>query len=431
MNLASIVWVILFISVLIIIHEFGHLLVAKIARIPVEVFSVGFGPVLLKKRIGETEYRLSLIPLGGFIKMVGEEELAGPPSADATPSPGSGFMDKPFRVRALVIAAGPVSNLLLGFLILVVTYAAFGMKYVSPVVEPAPSSQAVLAGFLPGDTVLFAAGETIANFDQLDAVLSRNSGREIVITVSHNGRRQLTYTPPAESSELSPVLLPVIDRVRAGSPAARLGLRPGDLITAIDGKPITRWEEFVAGITSRPGERVALTWRRGTEEFTDSIVPATEQDQLSEQRIGQIGVWVRLPKRNLSAPAVIWEAVKRTGYVAAQTFVIIGKVITRQISTKAIGGPIMVAKIAYEGANWGAEYFLALWALLSINLFVVNMLPVPVLDGGRILLDAVGAIRRRRLSVKEMTWAANIGWAMIGLLVLFTLFNDLLRLIRR
>jgi regulator of sigma E protease len=432
-SITSIIWVVVFISVLIIIHEFGHLIVAKLSRIAVEVFSVGFGPILLKKKIGETEYRLSLIPLGGFIKMVGEEEHAGPApeipaAAGAT---GVGFMDKPFGIRAAVIAAGPVFNLVLGFLMLFVMYLAFGVKYVKPVVAPLSGSNATAAGFVAGDTVLFVGGETIPSFDQLDAVLARSAGTPTTVIVQHNGRRELSYAPPKDSADLNPVLPAVIDRVRGGSPAARLGLKPGDVITAVAGKPVTGWEDFVSGITAKPGERVAISWTRGGQAFTDSITPASERDQLSDQRVGQVGVWVQLPKRNLSVPVAAWEAAKRTGYVVVQTFVIIWKVITRQISTKAIGGPIMVAKIAYEGANWGAEYFIALWALLSINLFVVNMLPVPVLDGGRILLDAIGTIRRRKLSLKEMTWAANIGWAMIGLLVLFTIFNDILRLIRR
>jgi regulator of sigma E protease len=365
--------------------------------------------------------------------MVGEEEHAGPAPAvpAAAGATGVGFMDKPFGIRAAVIAAGPIFNLVLGFLMLFVMYLAFGVKYVKPVVSPLSGSNATAAGFVAGDTVLFAGGETIPSFDQLDAVLARSAGAPTTVIVQHNGRRELSYAPPKDSTDLDPVLPAVIDRVRAGSPAARLGLKPGDVITAVAGKPVTGWEDFVSGITAKPGERVAISWTRGGQAFTDSITPASERDQLSDQRVGQVGVWVQLPKRNLSVPVAAWEAAKRTGYVVVQTFVIIWKVITRQISTKAIGGPIMVAKIAYEGANWGAEYFIALWALLSINLFVVNMLPVPVLDGGRILLDAIGAIRRRKLSLKEMTWAANIGWAMIGLLVLFTIFNDILRLIRR
>jgi regulator of sigma E protease len=433
MNIASVIWVVLFISVLIVIHEFGHLILAKLARIPVEVFSLGFGPVLLKRRVGGTEYRLSLVPLGGFIKMVGEEEPAGPaPDASVEPGPGIGFMSKPFGVRAAVIAAGPVSNLVLGFVMLLVMYLLFGVKYVNPVVEPQPGSAAAAAGFQTGDVVLFAAGETIPTFDQLDAVLLSHRGREVPVTVQRSGMRQeLTYSVPKESADLNPVLLPVVDRVREGSPAAKVGLEPGDVITSVAGVPVNRWEDFVTNVTGKPGVKIPIAWRRGSREFSDSITPASERDQMSDQRVGQIGVWVRLPKRSLALPTAAWEATKRTGYVVVQTFVIIWKVISRQISTKAIGGPIMVAKIAYEGANWGAEYFIALWALLSINLFVVNLLPVPVLDGGRILLDAIGAVRRRPLSLRETNWAGYVGWAMIGLLVLFTIFNDVLRLIRR
>lgn len=433
MSIISIIWVVVFISVLVIIHEFGHLIVAKMSHIAVEVFSVGFGPILLKKKIGETEYRLSLVPLGGFIKMVGEEERAGPAPTEANPAlAGNGFMDKPFGTRAAVIAAGPIFNLVLGFAMLLVMYLAFGVKYVNPVVEPTANSAAAAAGFQSGDVVLFAAGETIPNFDKLDAVVFKNVGKQIPVTVLRSGARiELVYDVPKESLDLNPVLLPVADRVRGGSPAARVGIKPGDLITSVAGVPVRRWEDFVENVTGKPGVKIPITWKRGEQTFSDSITPASERDQLSDQRVGQIGVWVRLPKKSLSVPVAALEAAKRTGYVVVQTFVIIWKVITRQISSKAIGGPIMVAKIAYEGANWGAEYFIALWALLSINLFVVNMLPVPVLDGGRILLDAIGAIRRRPLTIKETNWAGYIGWAMIGLLVLFTIFNDVLRLIRK
>jgi len=133
---SSIVLVVLFIGILIIFHEFGHLIAAKLSRIPVEVFSVGFGPVILKKKLGETEYRLSAIPLGGFIKMVGEEEKAGPAPAQPAPAPTGGYMDKPLGVKVAVIASGPVSNLVLGFLILLVLYAAFGLPCTAPVISP-------------------------------------------------------------------------------------------------------------------------------------------------------------------------------------------------------------------------------------------------------------------------------------------------------
>ncbi len=434
MMFSSIVWVVVFIGVLITFHEFGHLIAAKLSRIPVEVFSVGFGPVLLKKKLGETEYRLSLIPLGGFIKMFGEEEKAGPGTEQPVPVPDgmAGYQDKPLGVKVAVIAAGPVSNLALGFLMLGVMYLAFGIKYVAPLVEPVADSAPALAGVKTGDLLVSAAGETIPSFEQFDLVAERNVGREIELVFDRNGKRYtVKYIVPTESADLRPVLPPVVDKVRRGSPADKLGLRPGDLIVSVNDKPVRRWDEFVAEVVSNAGTKIPISWQRNGTLFSDSITPASERDQLSEQRIGQVGVWVRLPKKSLSLAAALREAAKRSGYVVAQTFVIIYKVVTRQISSKAIGGPIMVAKIAYEGANWGAEYFLALWALLSINLFVVNMLPVPVLDGGRILLDCIAGVRRRRLSEKELSWAANIGWILIGALVLLTVFNDVLRIVRK
>ncbi len=434
MIFSSILWVVLFIGVLITFHEFGHLIAAKLGRIPVEVFSVGFGPVLLRKKLGETEYRLSAIPLGGFIKMVGEEERAGPEAAQPVPMPEgmSGYADKPLGVKVAVIAAGPVCNLVLGFLMLVVMYLAFGVKYVAPVVEPLENSAPALAGVKAGDLLVAAAGETIPSFEHFDLIAERNTGREIELALRRGMERYtVRYTVPKESADLKPVLLPIVDKVRRRSPADRLGLAPGDVIISVNDKPVRRWEDFVAEVGTKGGVRIPITWERDGRLFSDSITPAAERDQMSEQRIGQVGVWVRLPKKSLSAPVAFWEAAKRSGYVVVQTFVIIYKVVTRQVSSKAIGGPIMVAKIAYEGANWGAEYFLALWALLSINLFVVNMLPVPVLDGGRILLDCIAAIRRRRLTDRELSWAANIGWILIGALVLLTVFNDVLRIVRK
>lgn len=428
---SSIVLVVVFISALITIHEFGHLVAAKLGGIAVEVFSVGFGPVLLRKRLGGTEYRLSLIPLGGFIKMAGEEGQPGTPPAPGQPGSGS-YMDKPLGVRVAVIAAGPVSNLILGFLLMLTMYLAFGVKYLSPELETGPGSAAELAGLRTGDLILSAAGDTVTSFEAFEALTERYLGRPIPVAVRRNGERLVfDYTPPVDSPDVSPLLAPVVDRVRSGGPAARLGLRPGDRLLSVAGRTVTRWDDFVSTVMEHGGERIAISWQRQGTVYSDSVVPAVEKDQMSDERFGQIGVWVRLPKRGLPLHVAAWEAVRRTGFVAGQTFSILAKVVTGRISTRAIGGPIMVAKVAYEGASWGPEYFLALWALLSVNLFVVNMLPVPVMDGGRILLDLFGAVRRRRLSDKELTWAANVGWVMIGVLIVFTIFNDVLRLVRR
>lgn len=526
--LTSIFLAVLFISVLITIHEFGHLIVAKLAKIPVEVFSVGFGPAIIRRKIGETEYRLSAVPLGGYIKMVGEEERAAGPAPAGVPT-AIGFNDKPLGVKAAVIAAGPVSNLVLGFLFLLTMYLGFGVKYFAPVLDPQPGSPAAAAGLETADLVLFAAGETIPDFDAFEKAVERNAGQAIPLVVRRGAEHlELVYPIPADTWFSVAALSPVVGDVRSGSPAARLGLKPGDTIVALAGEPIENWQQFTAiarrsagrtigiawrrngriredsiapvaeadpatgekvgklgvwvesprryieplippvvgqvrrggpahrvglrpgdaiisvagtgvrtwdeftrAVNTRGGEKLEITWRRSGRLFTDSLVPALEADQLSGQRVGEIGVWSSLPRKYLSLPSAAWQALTRTGYVVVQTFVIIYNVVTRKLPGRAIGGPIMVAKIAYEGASWGPEYFIALWALLSINLFVVNMLPIPVMDGGRILLFGIEGIRRRKLTERELAWAANIGWVLIGALIVFTLFNDLTRLIRK
>ena len=525
--LSSIFWVILFIGILIIFHEFGHLVAAKLSHIPVEVFSVGFGPVILKKKIGETEYRLSVIPLGGFIKMVGEEEKAGPKPATPTPAPTGGYMDKPLGVKVAVIAAGPVSNLVLGFLILLVIFAGFGQQYSAPVVSVSEQSAAFAAGLRPGDTVVAVNGETIPSFDIFDATIERDAGREATISVRRGGQRLDIPMPvpvgyidslvpavvgevlpgaPASAAaitrgdtivavagipvtswphftelvrrqtsgpyELSwrrgggvyadtlrdsittdietgakinlagirvstdwyitPHIAAVVGNVRKNGPASRIGLRPGDSIVEFAGMPIGEWADFADAVYARGGETVPIVWHRAGQPMREVVTVANEEERLLGQRGGGIGISARVPRRRLSLPRAIAEAAAKTGTVTAQTYVVLYKAITvKHFARKALGGPIMVARIAYEGASWGWDYFLLLFAILSINLFVVNLLPVPVLDGGRIVLDCIAGIRGRNLTEKELNWAAGIGWAMVGALVLFTIFNDILKLIRK
>ncbi len=524
---SSIIWVILFIGILIVFHEFGHLVAAKLSHIPVEVFSVGFGPVILKKKIGETEYRLSAVPLGGFIKMVGEEEIAGPAPKQPIPAPTGGYMDKPLGIKVAVIAAGPVSNFVLGFLILLVLFVVFGQPYTAPVVSLNEKSAAFAAGLRPGDVVVAVNGETIPSFDDLDAKLQENAGREVRASVLRDGRRldipltvPLAYIdsliPPVVGSvmpgapasataiqsgdtiiavagrpvatwthftelvrrqttgdyELSwrraglvstgtlrdslttdaetgrqinmagiqvntdwyiaPLVAPVVGNVRKGGPASRLGLRPGDSIVEFAGLPIREWTDFSDAVSTRAGESVPIVWRRRSETMRGVVPVAKGGDQLMGRQGGGIDISALMPHRRLSFPQAVGEAASKVSTVTVQTFVVLYKAVTiRNFAKKALGGPIMVARIAYEGASWGWDYFLLLFAILSINLFVVNLLPVPVLDGGRIVLDCIAGIRRRNLTEKELSWAAGVGWVMIGALVVFTIFNDIMRLIRK
>jgi len=524
---SSIVLVVLFIGILIIFHEFGHLVAAKLSHIPVEVFSVGFGPVILKKKIGETEYRLSAIPLGGFIKMVGEEEKAGPKPENAVPAPSGGYMDKPLGVKVAVIAAGPVSNLVLGFLILLVLFAGFGQQYTAPVISLDKNSAAFVAGLRPGDTVVAVNGETIPSFDAFDTRIAKDAGRQVTVSVRRGGTRldvpmsvptgyvdslipevvgavipgtpaatttiapgdtivavagttvrswshftelvrkqtsgpyelswrhdgvvhtdtlrDSTTTDPETGAKvnlagiqvstdwyMTPHIAAVVGNVRKDGPASRIGLRPGDSIIEFAALPIREWADFADAVYSRGGETVPIVWQRAGQTMRKTVNVASDEERLLGQRGGGIGITARVPHRKLSLPQAVGEAAVRAGAVTVQTYVVLYKSITvKHFARRALGGPIMVARIAYEGASWGWDYFLLLFAILSINLFVVNLLPVPVLDGGRIVLDCIAGIRRRNLTERELNWAAGVGWAMIGALVLFTIFNDILKLIRR
>jgi len=533
---SSIFLVVLFIGILVVFHEFGHLVAAKLSHIPVEVFSVGFGPVILKKKIGETEYRLSAIPLGGFIKMVGEEEKAGPKPAPsdggrlgqhAVPSPTGGYMDKPLGVKVAVIAAGPVSNLVLAFLILLVLFAGFGQQYTAPAVSLSEKSAAFVAGLRPGDTVVAVNGETIPSFDTFEAQLQKNAGRPVTISLRRAGgrldialsvpvgytdslipavvgdvfpgtpasttaigpgdtitavagvpvtswprftelvRKQVegdyelswrrggvvytdtlrdSITTDAETGArinlagiqvstdwyISPQIAAVVGSVRKGGPASRLNLRPGDSIVEFAGLPIREWADFADAVYPRGDESVPIVWRRAGQAMQGVVAVAQDDERLMGQSGGGIGITARVPHRKLSLPQAIGEAASKVATVTVQTYVVLYKAVTiKNFAKKALGGPIMVARIAYEGASWGWDYFLLLFAILSINLFVVNLLPVPVLDGGRIVLDLIAGIRRRKLTDRELNWAAGIGWAMIGALVAFTIFNDILKLLHK
>jgi regulator of sigma E protease len=416
----NIVSVVIVIAVLIIIHEFGHLIVAKSSGVPVETFSVGFGPALIKKKIRGTVYQLSIIPLGGYIKMLGEEtEVEG------------GFLTQPTWKKVAVVIAGPISNFILAFILTLILFLNFGIRYVEPRVNVLPNSWEEKSGLKKGDLILGIDNDSITTFTEFEDILTQSLGDSIDIKVLRN---TAVYTIPflvqSDSITLIPFVRPIIGRVKRGGPASRAGLKPTDEIRLVAEHQVSDWEDFVQAIRISAGKKVFIQWQRKNSIFQDSVVPELVTDELSGEKIGQIGIWVALPKKSLSLFSSLAEAGKRCIDVVTQTFVVIYKVITGKISRKAIGGPIMVAKITYEGASWGAEYFLALWALLSINLCVVNLFPIPVLDGGRVLIFIIEAIKRKRLTKKQLEIALNIGWALILLLIFFTLFNDILRFIR-
>jgi len=407
--------VIIVIGILITIHEIGHLVTAKIYRIPVEKFSIGFGPVLLKKQIKETTYALSLIPLGGYIKLKGEES-----------EEEDGFLAQPIKKKLMVVFMGPLANLILGFFLLFLLYFLFGIKYSPPIIN----YETQTGPFQKGDILLFINKDTINSFEKAVEILNKNLNKNTFFIVKRKNKTVNFYWIVNDSvKNLYPLILPILERVKKGSPAEKAGLKPYDTIIAVNDTFISSWEELIEKIRNSGGRKIKITYKRKGV-FHTELTPQLVTADTASKKVPQIGVWVYLPRIKVNFFNGIYQAIMRTGYISIQTFVILHKLITGKVSRKALGGPIMVAQLTYESLRWGWEYFLALFGLLAINLFIVNILPIPVLDGGRGLIFVIEHFMKRRLTKKELDTAITIGWVIIMLLIIFTFYNDLSRIFK-
>ncbi|MEO0084919.1 MAG: RIP metalloprotease RseP, partial [candidate division WOR-3 bacterium] len=274
--------------------------------------------------------------------------------------------------------------------------------------------------------------DTIKNWSDLENKFRLYANQAVTIVVQNNNElRTVNYTFHTDSFPFSPFIPPIIDRVKANGPADKIGLKRGDKIIEVAGIPINEWHSFVDIVRNAGGQKIAIKWQRQNQIFTDSIVPELVADEITSKKYGAIGIWVKLPEKPMPIFKAIGTATVRSLYVAEQTFVILYKIIVGQLPKSAIGGPVMVAKYTYEGAQWGIKYLLGLWALLSINLCVINIIPIPILDGGRILLYIIERIKGKKLSKKQWEIAFWIGYGLIGIILIFALTNDITRIIRR
>lgn len=407
--------VIIVIGILITIHEVGHLTIAKIYNMPVERFSIGFGPPIIKKQIKETTYTLSLIPLGGYIKLKGEES-----------EEENGFLLQPIKKKLMVIFMGPLANLILGFFLFFLLYFLFGIKYSLPIL----TYEKKIGLFQKGDILVFINNDTINSFEKAFEILEKNLNKKASFVVERNGKKiNFDWVVNNSFRNLQPLILPILERIKKRSPAEKAGLKPKDTIIAVNDTFIYSWQELIEKIRNSGEKEIKITYKRKGI-FHTYLTPQLITVDTASQKVGQIGVWVYLPRIRINFFNAFYQAFIRTGYVIIQTFVILYKLIIGEVSRKILGGPIMVAQLTYESLRWGWEYFLALFGLLAINLFVVNMFPIPVLDGGRALIFVIEHFIKRRLTKKELDIAITIGWVIIMFLILFTFYTDLSRIFK-
>jgi len=438
-------------GVLIFVHELGHFGAAKMVGIEVQRFSIGLGPKIVGFRSGETEYVLSAIPLGGYVKMGGMDDEVmeriegGADEGPRQPSPRD-FDQKPIWARTLVIVAGVVMNMIFAFVAYTFVADRWGIPdyattRVGTVDETTlPAGAEALTSIAPGSRIASIGGERVNDWNAvMEALLDAPAGP---ITIGlEDPERSIDVTLPSDGSDrqaLAGSVLPWIESgvgaVLPGDPAEEGGLEAGDHITSIAGTPVETWWDLVREIESRPGQRVDVGLERDGRDLVRAVTVGSERERRGDStvEVGKIGI------QQPASPTVFVDAslgdAIRQGY--RETFVYTGMtlaflrdLVTGHASPRSVGSIVAIGQQSGQAAQAGADVFLRFMALLSINLAVLNLLPIPVLDGGHLVFLGIEAVRGgRALTVEQKLKWSNVGFIFLMGIMLWALSNDFLRL---
>jgi regulator of sigma E protease len=413
-------------GVLIYAHEAGHFVMAKLFGVRVLVFSFGFGKRLFGFQKGDTDYRVSLVPLGGYVRMAGDN-----PEDNQTGDPGE-FLSKPKWQRFLILLAGPAVNLIIA----VVFVAALSMvgteqAVIRPVLgEILPNKPAARAGLQVGDRIVAINGEPIREFIDLRLAIEMNARTPLRVDYIRNGQKRTTIlTPDREQTEFGPVgrvgilpfFEPIIGRVTPNSPAARAGLRTGDRIVAVNGQPVTQMTQFDSVVTSSKGKPITLQIARGTTQF-QAVLPATKFDPQDPYR----GFLPPTEIRKLSLIPALQDSLQQNGKMLRYALVTIGRLFRAEGSVKELSGPISIARISGEMLRRGWMEITALMAMISLQLGIMNLLPIPVLDGGHIMILLIEGAVRKDLSLRVKERIQQVGFAVLAALMIVVIYNDVI-----
>jgi len=439
------------IVLLVVFHEFGHYWVARRCGVKVLRFSVGFGRVIFSKRFagGDTEWVISAIPLGGYVKMVDEREDEVSP--EDLPY---AFNRKPVMQRIAIVAAGPLAN----FLLAIVLYWGLFMHGV-PGLKPKlgevpPDTPASVAMIQPGETILSINGETIPTWQELHWKLLDHSLRHDEVRIDGLQADGQKITHILDMSGMSardldaeflnklglhlyqPVIPPIIGTVVAGSVAEQAGLLTGDRILRVDGIEMKRWMQVVDVIRAHSGQSIRLDIQRGGTNLTISVIPQPVED--GGKKIGKIGAGPKVDEAafkdmytevSYGSFEAIRLSLRKTWETSEISLKMMGKMVIGEVSVKNLSGPITIADYAGQSAKVGMVAYLSFLALISISLGVLNLLPVPLLDGGHLLYYAAEIIKGGPLP--DLAWeiGQKIGIALLGTLMVFAIYNDISRLV--
>lgn len=440
----TLIGIILVLGVIILVHEWGHFIVARFFGVRVDVFSIGFGPRLFGIKRGATDWRVSALPLGGYVRMAGQELT----DIDAGDKPPTGapdeLMSKKRWQRALISFAGPAVNLIFPLVLLGIYYVAVGVptdKALSrPLVInglPAAQQSNTTAGLRVGDTVLSMNGVKNPTWEQALSISSQAAaGTVLKLLVSNNGvTREVDVpangNPYARTFGYSPIP-PMIGEVALGTPADRAGLRAGDAVLAVDGQKIQYWDQFVDLVRNSGGRTLQLDVDRKGAQVALAVTPQKGVTDGAENYY-QIGIqrefaltYERVgPLQSLRASGL------QTASLVAQTVDVVGKLLRGRVSVKQLQSVVGISRTAGQAVAQGSYAVIGFMALISVNLGILNLLPIPILDGGQILLLAAEGIRRRDFSLAFKERCIQVGLVFLLALIVYVTYNDVARMLVR
>lgn len=448
--LSTVAAFIVVIGVLVIIHELGHYWVARWCGVKVLRFSVGLGKVIWSRRVGpdQTEWAISMLPLGGYVKMLDarESDVGELNDADAARE----FTRQPVLKRMAIVAAGPLANFLLAIALFAALYS-YGVPEPVSQVRVTAGSMADTAGMRTGDTVTAVNGETVVAWSEmrwklLQSAIAGQPARIDLARVDTRGDRvNSEITLPLaqiDSDELDSQLLDrlgldiarppaVLGQIMPNGPAERAGLQTGDLVLQIDGEPVADGVAFVERLQSAAGKTLRIDGMRGGQPFAVTVTPQAER--VGERVVGRIRAQVDMSAATTIVRAGPLEAVARatrkTWDTSVMTVTMLGKMLIGEASLKNITGPITIADYAGQTARIGLISFLSFMAFISISLGVMNLLPIPVLDGGHLLYYSLELFSGRPVSERVGAIAQRAGIGLLVVLMAVAMFNDIARLI--
>ena len=433
----NILWLLVLIGVMIMIHELGHFWAARFFDVKVEAFSFGFGPRLFGFRRGETDYRFSLILFGGYVKMAGEQ------ATDENLDDPRSFMAKPRWQRLIIAFAGPFMNVVLAVGVLT---GLFMVKYQKPsdadlqavIGHVIPDSPAAKAGIQDGDRIVKLDGHANPTWEDVGLKEIASAYRPMYLTIERNGRRFDAIVTPTLNERLGFGYAGWDERgevqlgaIEAGYPAEKAGLQKGDVLISVDGQPIHSVYKFQEMTKNSGGHALDVAYSRNGVEHHSTIQPIFSK--MEEPARWMIGVApqqrLHLTTTRLSLPEALRESIRQNAKGAMLIGSFLKGVVQRRMSARTITGPIGIAQLSGEAAREGPSAFFMLMSMVSLNLAIFNLLPIPILDGGMILMLLVEMVMQRDLSLSAKEAVLKLGFVFILMIVAFVIYNDISKIL--